>query len=290
MLYWQMDRRVIRGLVLASLLLALVKSFQISALIWHKLITGFSSYQIAVTSTPWYAELLPLSNVLEVLTAQSFFLLRLNDLLSYRWRWVLLFIVMGMLVSLAWHIALIVSSTRGGGYDQIRITQQAELASAVSLVVTNIAITTCCCMHHLIIAKTGIKKADTLISKLIRLSWTTGAIPCICDIIKLGLYFDFLGHSASFIAFSIVEPKLYTLAMMINLNTREESQHEDSMCLASYPLSTDTHFRTTTTTTTRPPDLTTIHFRPTEVPQSATPDARPSQNASTSRHESMTQD
>ena len=92
--------------------------------------------------------------------------------------------------------------------------------------------------YSLFKSKTGVARTDSLINKLILISWSTALLPSVADIVKIALFFRYLRKSSSFITcvptfpldfqlpveadwtfrFALMEGKLYTLSMLITLN------------------------------------------------------------------------
>ncbi|KAH7098037.1 hypothetical protein BKA62DRAFT_832841 [Auriculariales sp. MPI-PUGE-AT-0066] len=222
--YWKVyapdDRRRVKTLVATSMILSFLKSISVSATVWHKVIWGWGNYRAALTSTPWYAAIDPLFNTGISLIAQVFFLFRLRALLKGRiWTAALGLIVAFMILECVGHVIICVEIFYHDSWGSVRIYEEAEIVGMTGMIGTDVLLTISLC-YTLLRSKTGVARTDSLITKLILLTLTTALLPTVADSIKIGIYLSLLGRTSSWITFSIIQSKLYTLSMLITLTVR----------------------------------------------------------------------
>ncbi|KZV99697.1 hypothetical protein EXIGLDRAFT_831252 [Exidia glandulosa HHB12029] len=233
--YWarfKRDSRFLRAGVIVISIANVLKSIETAAILWHKLVEDFGDYDAAAGST-WYS-------IIEVLTAQIisasvqvFFSSRIWRL-SIGFRIVLLPLALTILTALGGAVALTVSV-----YHAPRVNAQAAFQTMTVVQLSgnlaSDAIITGLTSFYLFQSKTGVRRTDGLIYKLLRLTWLAALPPTICAILTLVAYLTLAPEGNSlFITFTFLAPKLYTISMLYTLNSRGTRLMNDTYVMSTH--------------------------------------------------------
>ncbi|KAH7092824.1 hypothetical protein BKA62DRAFT_722368 [Auriculariales sp. MPI-PUGE-AT-0066] len=210
-----------------------LKSIQTCAILWHKLVMGFGDYLAAAGST-WYSISIIISSQLISTGVQLFFAHRLYRLLRWNGFWLFVLpLMITLLMGVAGGIALMI-----GIYHAPNVGAQATF-HAITIVqltgnLTSDVLITVLTSIHLYRSKTGIRRTDSVIMKLLRITLLTAMPPTICATLHLACYIQLTPTGNSlFIAFQFWAPKLYTISMLYTLNARGNLFSEDSYVMSS---------------------------------------------------------
>ncbi|KZW00476.1 hypothetical protein EXIGLDRAFT_761569 [Exidia glandulosa HHB12029] len=222
--YWSRystsDATINRVFVAVGFVLNIIKSAQTAAILWHKLIAGFGNYLDAAYSSPWYISIEPLTTEIVCFSAQVYFITRLWRMVGGL-RLLLIPLVPSVLMGLAGHAAMAVQVFHLSGVDAMPNLQKTYYVALVGIVSSDIIVTTAL-SYYLWESRTGFKRTDNLIARLLHLTWITAALPMITSLLNLITYITLApSGNSTFIAFNLIMPKLYTLSQMYTLNTRK---------------------------------------------------------------------
>ncbi|KAH7098911.1 hypothetical protein BKA62DRAFT_711289 [Auriculariales sp. MPI-PUGE-AT-0066] len=236
--YASADRAGLRVLAVALTVLSVLRSMQVAAMVWMKLVFGWGSYAVVSTYVPWYVSLDALLSVIITLLAQGFFLKRLHAISkNLLWlRWVFLLIGISMALGMGAGIALMVFLFDVRGFAVGRRFQITQAIGYGGQIAADVLISGTL-GFVLFKSKTGMPRTDSMVHRIILLSWTTAAIPALNGIAKLIAQMGFFPSSTVFIAFSFMQSKLYALAVLVTLCGRQWLRASDPTFISTLPLS-----------------------------------------------------
>ncbi|KZV96614.1 hypothetical protein EXIGLDRAFT_833460 [Exidia glandulosa HHB12029] len=224
--YSKTDTSTYKSLVLVTLVLNLLKTMQTAGILWHKLIVGFGDYYSAAAS-PWYSTIVPLTSELLCLIAQLFFALRLYRMMGGL-RLLLIPLGSTLAMGLAGNIALTIQVYQISSVESLASFNRTCIVALVGVMSADLTITLAS-SYYLWSSKTGFKRTDNLIGRLLHLTWITATLPAISALLNLVTYITLSpAGDSTFIAFNIISPKLYSVAMLYTLNTRQRLMSNDS--------------------------------------------------------------
>ncbi|KZW01055.1 hypothetical protein EXIGLDRAFT_99135 [Exidia glandulosa HHB12029] len=225
--YGQTDAWQLKSAVWVVLFLNVIRTAQTFAALWHKLIANFGDYIAAATSSPWYTQYDPLTTVVTCLVVQAFFAARLHRLTGGL-RWLLVILVPAMAMALGGHIAVTVQIHYLSSVRAIALFNKTMYVGLCGLMAADLVITAAL-SHFLWKSKTGYRRTDSLIWRLLHVTWVTAALPCLSELLNLVVYITELGTgNSTFIFFHFLGPKLYSLSMMYTLNARQSLRSRDN--------------------------------------------------------------
>ncbi|KZV96610.1 hypothetical protein EXIGLDRAFT_833456 [Exidia glandulosa HHB12029] len=235
--YGKTDGHLYKGLVWTSLACNILKTIQTAAILWHKLVVGFGDYYAAAAS-PWYSTIVPLTSGEKDNTVAVFFALRLYRMMGGL-RLLLIPLVATLAMGLAGNIALTVQAYQLSSIESLAMFNKTCIVALVGVMSADIVISASS-SYYLWTSKTGFKRTDSLIARLLHLTWITALLPMISALLNLVTYVKLSpSGDSTFIAFNLISPKLYSVAMLYTLNTRQSLLSNES----SYALNsrTDRH-------------------------------------------------
>jgi len=218
--YYSKEDGLLRKTLVSLVLLAnFLKSMQTFVIIWSKAIVGFGNYAVNVLDQPWYADIETLTTQIVSLVAQCYFIARLHRLSGHNW---ILggVIVTVLLASVGANIALTVeilnfSSSKYIAYFNTTVTLYLGCTMSADILITGGT------SYYLLFAKTGYKRVDSMISRLVRLTWISAAPPALCALLNMATYLSLSQYgNTDFIAFNTMLSKLYSVSLMYTINTR----------------------------------------------------------------------
>lgn len=241
--YGSTDALVHRLFVVVSFILNALLSIQFATILWHKLIVGFGDYLAAAYSSPWYATIQPLTCEIVLFVSQLFFIVRLWRMLGGL-RFLLVLLVPTMLMGLAGFIALTTQIYMMSSVETMSNLTKTFYVASVGVVASDVIVTGAS-SYYLNKFKTGFKRTDSLIARLLHLTWVTAAFPMVCSTLCLIFYVTLSSTgNSTFAAFNMIAPKLYTVSMLYTLNSRQMLGERDS----AFCMSTDVNVNITSDT------------------------------------------
>ncbi|EJD54496.1 hypothetical protein AURDEDRAFT_179642 [Auricularia subglabra TFB-10046 SS5] len=207
------------------------------------LIVGFGDYISAAYSSPWYTTIEPLTAEVVLFVSQMFFIVRLWRMLGGL-RFLLVPLVPTMLMGLSGFIAITIQIYMMSSVETMANLTKTFYVASVGVVASDVIVTVAS-SYYLNKFKTGYKRTDSLIARLLHLTWVTAAFPMICSTLNLIFYVTLSSTgNSTFIAFNMIAPKLYTVSMLYTLNSRQALGERDS----AFCMSTDVNVNITSDT------------------------------------------
>ncbi|KAH7062997.1 hypothetical protein BKA62DRAFT_779741 [Auriculariales sp. MPI-PUGE-AT-0066] len=210
-------------------LVFLAGSSDIGAEVWHKrqVVFGWGSFKIAALSTPWYASLDGFHTAIITVISQFFFVLRLHSILK-RSHWILLVICVCMLIGIGGSLATSIQLFHIDGRAAASRFKKFQSVTISGVISTDIFICATFCWI-LMKSKTGMARTDSVVERLVLLSWTTALVPVMNDIAKLVAQNGFAPKSSAFIVFSFMQGKLYAISVLVTLCLRQSMRSDNSL-------------------------------------------------------------
>ncbi|KAH7103938.1 hypothetical protein BKA62DRAFT_755667 [Auriculariales sp. MPI-PUGE-AT-0066] len=211
------DSRRMRSFIAFLFALNIAKTIQALASLWNRLIIGWHDPSV-FTHIPWYSLSNTLTSQIICIVAQSFFAVRLYQFIGRKYLVYLL--VLNMLVSVGGGSALTYVLAHAGSdrFKRISITVGIG-AMAISDLVVSIATS-----WMLLKSKEDAQsdRVDTLVSKILRLTWAAAIPPSIFAVLALATYIKWGGlWRPVFMVFMLPLAKLYSVSVIITLNSRK---------------------------------------------------------------------
>ncbi|KZV81321.1 hypothetical protein EXIGLDRAFT_844708 [Exidia glandulosa HHB12029] len=242
------DDRRHHALVIVMSVLNMLKTIQTIAILWHKLVLNFGDYYSAAGST-WFSISETLASEVICLIAQLYFIsrrvasllscaptnvfLRLYRMLGSSRILIILPLALTVTMGLAGNIALTVEVYHLPTVQALSNFNTTVIV-ALSGVLASDTIVTIATSLVLVQSKSGYKRTDSLISRLLRLTWLSAAFPAISALLNLVTYVVLAPSGNSyFIAFNFIMPKLYTISMLYTLNSRRQLAQGDQYIMSS---------------------------------------------------------
>jgi len=216
--YAQGDTLALKAFVAFMAVASLLKTMQTFLITWEKMIIQFGDWEANYQSY-WYASLEPITTEIICALAQSYFTFRLYRL-SGRNAYIILVLVATILAGLGVSILMTVELFNLSNASYLGSFAATTIGSLACILASDVLITTIT-SYYLIFAKTGYKKIDSLIVRLVRITWLSAAPPALCALLNLVTYVVLSPQAnTEFIAFNLLLSKLYCVSLMYTINTR----------------------------------------------------------------------
>jgi len=221
---FETDRLLLRRLVSLLVFLNILRDVQDFMIVWNLFVTEFGDWG-SILLNPWPQRLAPMFGGIMVFIIQGFFGWRLFQLLKWhRALWFLLFVIATLsLTSFAGCIVLTVfifqhpiltpSSENVSDFNTIGPIYLGSAAACDILITLGL-------IFHLLHARTGFGRMDRIIGRLVHITWITAAPPALCAVANIVLFNTLATTSTAHMTVNLLLPKLYTVSMMVSLNSR----------------------------------------------------------------------
>ncbi|KAJ7573209.1 hypothetical protein C8J56DRAFT_903987 [Mycena floridula] len=220
------DDNITRSFVGGVMILNIFKSYMCGATLWTRSVDRFGDWN-AIThgtdmSSLWEQKVQVLMSEIVCFFVHIYFILRVFRLTKRNW-YLLGFLLSCATIALAGGIyftVLIYAPTNGTTVVRFDVPMTIML---VFIMVCDSTITTTVFIS-LIKSKTGFNRTDSLISRLVRLTWMSAAPPTLCALFNLALY-EGVNNSDTFVAFNIQLSYLASMSMMYTINSRKSTRN-----------------------------------------------------------------
>ncbi|KAF7302846.1 hypothetical protein MKEN_01246700 [Mycena kentingensis (nom. inval.)] len=215
------DSPLIKGLVAWALLLDLVHSAAIIWVIWQYAITHFGD-QAFLATTPWPYPMTPIFSACASVPIQIFLSWRVKAL-SKSWYF---FVFLTSLSVVSGCLAFV------SAIKAFQASNIADFAVLIPIVDTWLSFSVACDVFLTVFlfiflrqSRTGFKRTDSVITRLISKSIETASLNTIISVLDL-ITFTLLQNTNFHFVFALVAGRLYTNTLLATLNSREKIRAE----------------------------------------------------------------